>query len=103
MRNMMIVAVLLLGGCKKDKFEQALSDMGGLKDRMCGCADKACADKVNEDFHTFRKDMKEKCSKEEAKDIPKDKEKQAMELQDAYDKCREKFRDAPPPPAPATP
>jgi hypothetical protein len=95
MRNFMIVASLLvgLGGCgSKDKFDEVLGEMGSFKDKMCACTDKACVDKVQDDWRTFRKGMKEKISKDLKPTDAQD--KKARELDDEMRTCRRKF-DAP--------
>lgn len=120
MRNFMIVASLLvgLGGCgKKDKFDEVLGEMGSFKDKMCACADKACVDKVQDEWKVYRKGMKEKVGKDAKPNEAQD--KKGRELDDEMRKCRKKY-DAPEggagsaapaptepptatPPAPATP
>ena len=53
MRNFMMVAgfVFALSGCgKKDGIDGAMSEADGFKDKMCACADKACAEKVQTDM-----------------------------------------------------
>lgn len=51
MQKILLVAslVMVFGGCK-DKWDKALSDFEGLKDKMCECKDAACADKVDADL-----------------------------------------------------
>jgi flagellar motor switch protein FliM len=111
MRKVIVfVGMLALGACSKGKFEQALSEMSDLKDKMCACTDKACADKVQEDFRSFRKSMKDRFTKDELKNLSKEDDKKGRELQSGMDECRRKFADtssttgsAAPAPAPATP
>jgi hypothetical protein len=63
-------------------------DMNGFKDKMCKCADKACADKTLEEYNTWAKGKRD-----EAKSMPKDQ----LDKLDAVDKeikaCRRKLRD----------
>jgi len=118
MRNFIFVASLLvgLGGCgKKDKFDEVLGEMGSLKDKMCACTDKACVDKVQDEWKAYRKSMKDKLGKDAKPNDEQNKKGQALD--DEMRKCRHKFDDAAgsgsaatetppaaaPAPAPATP
>jgi hypothetical protein len=96
MRNLTIVAglVLALTGCGKNKFDQAVSDMEGLKDKMCACTDKACADKVNDEYREWRKSMKEKFKKEDDKDASEEQTKRAKAADAAFHECRSKLKDS---------
>ena len=90
MKNLSLLAVsLLLGlGACSNKFDKAISEAEGFKDKMCACKDKECAEKVDKDFHEWRKGMKEKFSKD---DKPSDDQmKKAMEAEKAYRDCEHK-------------
>ena len=92
MRNFIIVASLLAGlsGCgKKDKFDEVLGEMGGFKDKMCACPDKACVDKVQDEWRVFRKGMKEKVGKDAKPSEAQD--KRGRELDEEMRKCRKKY------------
>jgi hypothetical protein len=67
MRKVMMVAcaVLALGACKKDKWEQAVSDLEGFRDKMCACKDKDCVEGVNKDMKAWEKGMEDKMGKDE--------------------------------------
>ncbi|MDB4963861.1 MAG: hypothetical protein JWP01_3860 [Myxococcales bacterium] len=58
-----IVGFVFVVGCgSKGGGDKIISDYTGLKDRMCKCADKACAEKVTADavewMGTMEKEMK---------------------------------------------
>jgi len=108
----LLVGLSTLGGCgKKDKFDEVLGEMGSLKDKMCACTDKACVDKVQDEWKAYRKSMKDKIGKDTKPSESQD--KKGRELDDEMRKCRHKFDDAagsgsaatetPPAPAPAAP
>ena len=88
MRNLTIVAglVLALTGCGKNKFDQAVSDMEGLKDKMCACTDQKCFDDVEAESKDFEKTLRDKYKKPE--DAPKD----LMEVAMAFKECRRDLR-----------
>lgn len=96
MRNFTIVAglVLALTGCGKNKFDQAVSEMESLKDRMCACSDKACADKVSDDYKEWRKSMKEKFTKEDDKNASEEQTRRAKDADKAFHECRSKLKDS---------
>ncbi len=93
MRNFTIAAGLFLGlslgACGGDKFDSALSEFEAIKNKMCECADKACTDKAQEEYKTWRSAMKEKVGKDvkptEAQDA------RGKELQTEMRTCRKKF------------
>jgi hypothetical protein len=61
--SVLIAASLLVGlaGCGgADRFDEVLGELEGFKNRMCACADRACADKVQDDWRAYRKTMKDK-------------------------------------------
>lgn len=97
MRNFIIVASALVGlagfsGCgKKDKFDEVLGEMGTIKDKMCACTDKACVDKVQDEWKAYRKSMKDKMDKDAKPSEAQD--KKGRELDDAMRTCRHKFDD----------
>jgi hypothetical protein len=94
MRTILIVAsvVVLLGACKKDKWEQAVSDLEGFRDKMCACKDKSgdraarkiCADDVETAMKTWDKGMEDKMGKD---DKPPEK------LMERGDKVQKELRD----------
>lgn len=62
-RTFLIAASLLAGvaGCGgADKFDGVLGELEGFKNRMCACVDKACSDKVQDDWRAYRKTMKDR-------------------------------------------
>ncbi len=54
MRAVVLAAVLVLGCRGSDKLDKALDEQRRLKDRMCACPDKACADAVDADYTAWR-------------------------------------------------
>jgi hypothetical protein len=54
----------LVVGCK-DKWDKALSDLDGFKDKMCACKDKACTDGVKKDMEEWESKMKDTFKKDE--------------------------------------
>jgi hypothetical protein len=94
MRTLTIVAglVLAIAGCGKNKFDQAISDMESLRDRMCGCTDKACVDQVDADFKEFRKGMREKFTKDDDKAATEEQVRKAKDADRAFGDCRAKHR-----------
>ncbi len=100
MRKFAIIAgmVLALGACKKDKWQQAVSDEKGFRDKMCACKDKACAEDVHKQYKDWEKKMGESMGKDDKPpdSVIEEAEKAEKEMKD----CRKKFRDADAPPAP---
>lgn len=89
MRKFLVVSFLLgLAACKGGA-GGIEKDMNGFKDKMCKCADTACADKTLEEYNAWAKGKRD-----EAKSMPKDQ----LDKLDAVDKeikaCRRKLRDA---------
>ncbi len=96
-----VVGMLLaFGGCKKDKVDEAIDGLDSWATKMCACTDKACADKVHEDYKKWENDVLEPAMKGTKKE---DIDKSKMEKGDALDKkrkeCRRKFNEE----TPATP
>lgn len=87
-----VCVVLALGACKKDKWEQAVTDLEGFRDKMCACKDKSgdrairqsCADDVEKSVKDWEKSMKDKFGKD---DKPPDK------LIERGDKAEKELRD----------
>ncbi len=59
MKNFLaIVGFVFVVGCGgKSGGDKIISDYEGFKDRLCKCADKACADKVQADVATWMEKM----------------------------------------------
>ena len=97
MKNLSIIAVsLLLGlGACGNKFDKAISEAEGFKDKMCACKDKDCAEKVDADFKSWNKEMKEKFGKDDKPN--EDQMKKVMEVQKAYRECERKAEGETPP------
>src|SRR5262245_4835511 len=71
-------ALLLAGGCK-DKWEKAMSEMEGFKDKVCACKDKECLKGVEKDMEEWEKGLKDKFGKD---DKPPDKIMERLEKVD---------------------
>lgn len=94
MRNYLTIAcvVLAFGACKKDKWEQAVSDLEGFRDQMCACSKKSgdhaiqkdCADGVEKSMKDWEKGMEDKMGKD---DKPPEK------LMERGDKAEKELRD----------
>jgi hypothetical protein len=98
MKHLLLVASCLLafGGCKKSGIDGKLDDLAKIRDAMCACKDKACADKQHDAYIAWKKGN----SKD---DKPSDDQmKKFHEIRDALHACRHKL-DAPEGAAPATP
>ncbi|MDB4954334.1 MAG: hypothetical protein JWO36_1903 [Myxococcales bacterium] len=56
MKKLMVVASLVFAfGCGKKGMDGKLDELAGIKDKMCECKDKACTEKVHEDYITWKK------------------------------------------------
>jgi hypothetical protein len=87
MRTAMIVAcVVSVLGCSKSKIDQALGELGDLKDKMCKCEDRECAEKVHDEYNRLGDKYRDLFEKD--KDVPKDKLDKADELGKELKKCR---------------
>jgi hypothetical protein len=64
---LVVCALVAMAGCK-DKWDKALSDMEGFKDKMCACKDKACVDGVEKDVDAWKTSMKDTFGKEKPPD-----------------------------------
>ena len=54
----------LVVGCS-DKWDKAISELDGFKDKMCACKDKACTDGVKKDMEAWETKMKDTFKKDE--------------------------------------
>ncbi len=95
---MFAVGVVMAFGCgSKDPLDKAISGLEDWKGKMCACKDKACADKVHEDYKKWENDVMEPMFKgKKESDMPKDKMEKAEKLDDARKDCRRKFAEAAP-------
>ena len=71
--TVLVFAMALAGvGCKKkNNVAEALAKMTDFRDRMCACADKACADKLNQEYMDWanKNSTSTQMSEEDAKKI----------------------------------
>jgi hypothetical protein len=98
---MFAVGIALAIGCgKKDNVDKVIDGLSSWKDKMCACKDKACVDKVHEDYKKWENDTLEPMMKGmDEKKIDKSKMEKGDKLDDERKACRRKF-DAPEPAAP---
>jgi hypothetical protein len=80
--SMFAVGVVMAFGCgSKDPLDKAISGLEDWKGKMCACKDKACADKVHEDYKKWENDVMEPMFKDKKEsDMPKDKMEKAEKL-----------------------
>jgi hypothetical protein len=87
MKQLAIAMGLLLGlGACSNKFDKALSELEGFKDKMCACKDKDCAEKVEKDYREWTKSLMEKFDKDSKPS--EDQDKKGKELDKAYRDCK---------------
>jgi hypothetical protein len=107
MRKLAITAGLLLAltACKKNKWDKAISDTEGFRDKMCACKDKACADDIHKQYKDWEKGMMGDMGKDEKPpdNIIEKAEKTEKEMRDCRNKLKGGGDDMAAPPAPAAP
>jgi hypothetical protein len=54
MTKWLLVAAVLAAGCKSEA-ERSMAELAALRDKMCACQDRSCADTVNEKVGAFFK------------------------------------------------
>jgi len=59
-----MLVMSLVVGCG-DKWDKAISELDGFKDKMCACKDKACTDGVKKDMEAWETKMKDTFKKDE--------------------------------------
>lgn len=103
--SMFAVGIALAIGCgKKEPIDEAIGGLSDWKNKMCACKDKACADKVHDDYKKWENDVMEpKMKGIDEKSIDKSKMEKAEKLDDERKDCRRKFNEAPAAPAGETP
>jgi hypothetical protein len=88
MRKFLVVMFLFgLAACKGGG-SGIEKDMNGFKEKMCKCADKACADKTLEEYNAWAKGKRD-----EAKSMPKDQKDKLDAIDKEIKACRRKLRD----------
>jgi hypothetical protein len=104
MRKLAITAGLLLAftGCKKNKWDKAISDTEGFKDQMCACKDAACTEDVHKKYKEWEKGMMADMGKDEKPpdNVMEKAEKVEKEMRDCRNKYRKGDGDMAAPPAP---
>ncbi|MFT3692319.1 MAG: lipoprotein [Kofleriaceae bacterium] len=96
MQKLMVIAIALgLAACgKKGGLDGKLDELQKIKDEVCACKDKACADAAHDKYTAWKKNN----SKE---DKPSDDQmKKFSELRDQLNECRHKLSDTAAPTAP---
>ena len=93
--SMFAAGIALAIGCGgNDPMDKAISGLTDWKKKMCECKDKACADKVHEDYKKWENDVLEPMFKgKKESDMPKDKMEKAEKLDDERKECRRKFNE----------
>jgi hypothetical protein len=84
--------LLALTACKKSKWDKAISDMEGFKDKMCACKDKACTEDVHKQYRDWQKSLMSDMGKDEKP--PDNLMEKGDKLEGEMKECRRKFRDA---------
>ena len=108
---MAFVATAALFGfaCKKSSGNEALGKIEGFSKSMCECKDKACADKVNDEYTKWGTEMAKSAKPEDASKVDAETTKKMTEAATKYTECYTKLAVATPPPTeekkaePATP
>jgi hypothetical protein len=62
--SMLLCSLFMVVGCS-DKWDKAISQMDGFKDKMCACKDKACTDGVEKELSAWESTMKDTFKKDE--------------------------------------
>ena len=62
--SVLVCSLFLVAGCS-DKWDKAISQMDGFKDKMCACKDKACTDGVEKEVSAWESTMKDTFKKDE--------------------------------------
>jgi hypothetical protein len=94
MKRAMIAALLLIAACSKDdgktesgSLDPSLAELTKLRDKMCACKDKTCANAVNEQVSAFFKRDRERFES-----MPPDKKAQSAKLEDEQYQCWKKLK-----------
>lgn len=99
MRNFKIIiaGLVFAAGCGKGGLDGKLDELAKIKDEVCACKDKACADAAHDKYIAWKKgnSKDDKPSEEQMKKF----ETLRTELND----CRHKLSDTAAPPPPAAP
>jgi hypothetical protein len=96
-------ALFSLGGCKKKGGAgEAIAKVEEFSKKMCECKDKACGDKVNEEYTKWGQEMAKTAKPEDAKSVSAEDTKKMTEAATKYSECFTKLAvgDAPKPDAP---
>ena len=93
--NLLLALSLVLAvGCKKDPMDELISDLGGWKSKMCACSDKACTEKVHEDFKKYQEGMRDKFKGIDKDTVDKSKVEKIDSMEKEYKTCRRKYDEA---------
>ena len=88
-KRWMIAALLVVAACGKTDSDASLSELTALRDKMCACTDRACADAVNADVGAFFKKDRARFDS-----MPPDKKQQSKKLEDEQYACWQKLKRA---------
>ncbi|MDX2092772.1 MAG: hypothetical protein SFX73_33205 [Kofleriaceae bacterium] len=103
MRNLFLLTSVVFGlgvgacGGGTNKWDELVGKQEGFKKQMCECKDKACTEKVQEDWRAYSMSMNGQLGKPSDAQLQK-----SSALDDEMSKCRKQF-DAAAAPTPTTP
>jgi hypothetical protein len=86
-RRVLIAAVLMVAACGNKKDDPSLVELASLRDKMCACKDKGCADAVNSEVDAFLKRDRARFDS-----MPPDTKQQSAKLEDEQYQCWKKLR-----------
>jgi len=82
------VATLLLSAACSDNFDHALKELERLRDRMCECRNKACADRVLSRVTDWESDLADRIG---AKEPTGEQLTRQKKIDEELSRCQEKF------------
>jgi hypothetical protein len=89
---MATAALFAFGACKKKSAGgEALGKIEGFSKSMCECKDKACADKVNDEYTKWGTEMAKNAKPEDAKNADAEMTKKMTEAATKYTECYTKL------------
>jgi hypothetical protein len=89
---MATAALFTLGACKKKGgASEAIAKVKEFSGKMCECKDKACADKVNEEYTKWGAEMAKNAKPEDAKSVSAEDTKAMTEAATKYSECYTKL------------
>ena len=97
-RFVLVLSSVLLGACGSGDYIEDLMTQGeDMQRRLCASTDQACAQKVSDDLHAWKKGLdQEKIKAAEEKATPEEREKlmkRMKAISEGLDACGEKWND----------